>query len=151
MRADDDGFADKPKTIQRMVGAAEDDLKLLIAKRYVLIFESGVIVIKHWRIHNTIRNDRYNETVYLEEKSLIELKDNKSYTENKGLLDDGLPLGNQMEPQYRKEKNSIGLDNKSIVQNDCTEKVSTKEIDVFFESIWKHIPTETRERTSIRF
>ncbi len=107
MRADDDGFVDKPKTIQRMVGATEDDLKILIAKRYVLTFESGVIVIKHWRIHNTIRQDRYNQTVYLEEKSLIEIKENKSYTENKVILELGLPNGNIVEPQHSIGKNSV--------------------------------------------
>ena len=66
MRADDDGFVNNPKRIQKMIGASDDDLKLLIAKSFILIFESGVIVIKHWRINNYIRNDRYHETVYQE-------------------------------------------------------------------------------------
>ena len=81
MRADDDGFVGNPKKIQRMIGSNEDDLKLLIAKRFVLVFESGVIVIKHWRINNLIRKDWYKETVYLEEKNQLEIKDNGAYTE----------------------------------------------------------------------
>ena len=81
MRADDDGFINNPKKIQRMVGASDDDLKILVAKRFILPFESGVVVIKHWRMHNYIRNDRYKETVYQEEKSRLLLKENGSYTE----------------------------------------------------------------------
>ena len=81
MRADDDGFVNNPKKIQRMIGASEDDLKLLIAKRFVLVFENGVIVIKHWRMHNTLRKDRYNPTQYQEQMQELMLKDNGSYTE----------------------------------------------------------------------
>ena len=68
MRADDDGFINNPKKIQRMIGACDDDLKVLIVKRFIIPFESGIVVIKHWKIHNYIRNDRYKETVYQEEK-----------------------------------------------------------------------------------
>jgi len=80
MRADDDGFINNPRKIQKMIGSSEDDLKLLIAKRFLLNFESGVVVIKHWKIHNYIQNDRYKETMYKEEKSLLSIKSNKSYT-----------------------------------------------------------------------
>lgn len=81
MRADDDGFVNNAKKIQRMIGASDDDCKLLVMKRFVLTFESGVIVIKHWRIHNYIQKDRYQETVYLKEKATLELAKNKAYTE----------------------------------------------------------------------
>ena len=64
MRADDDGFINNSKKIQRMIGCGDDDLKLLIAKKFLIPFESGVVVIKHWRIHNYIQNDRYTETNY---------------------------------------------------------------------------------------
>lgn len=79
MRADDDGFVNNPKKIQRMIGAGDDELKMLIAKRFIIPFESGICVIKHWRIHNYIQKDRYKETVYKEEKSHLILKENKSY------------------------------------------------------------------------
>lgn len=83
MRADDDGFVNNPKQIQRMIGCGDDDRKLLIAKKFVIPFESGICVIKHWRIHNYIAKDRYKPTVYEEEKSQLYLKENKAYTINK--------------------------------------------------------------------
>ena len=87
MRADDDGFIGNPKRVQKTIGASEDDLKLLIAKRFVLAFEDGVIVIKHWRMHNTLSKDRYHETQYLEEKGMLRIKENGSYS-----LDGGNPI-----------------------------------------------------------
>lgn len=79
MRADDDGFVNNPKKLTRMIGCGEDDFKLLIAKRFLLLFESGVVVIKHWLIHNTIRKDRKTPTNYQDEYSQLEKKENKSY------------------------------------------------------------------------
>lgn len=80
MRADDDGFVNSPKRIQRTIGCNDDDLKLLCAKQFIIPFESGIVVIKHWKIHNYIQKDRYKETVYLSEKSTIELSENGVYT-----------------------------------------------------------------------
>lgn len=109
MRADDDGFVNNPKKIQKMLGASEDDLKLLVAKSFVLTFESGVIVIKHWRINNYIRNDRYHETAYQDEKSLLSLKENNAYTINSDII--GIPSGNQtvyqMETEVRLDKDRL--------------------------------------------
>lgn len=81
MFADDDGFVNNPKSIMRQVGASTDDLNLLLAKRFILAFESGVVVIKHWRIHNYIQKDRYKETKYLDEKSSLSVDENGAYTE----------------------------------------------------------------------
>lgn len=80
MRADDDGFINNPKKIQRMIGASDDDCKLLLAKKFLLSFESGVIVIKHWKIHNYIQKDRYKETLYKDEKQQLTLNENNAYT-----------------------------------------------------------------------
>lgn len=80
MRADDDGFIGNPKRIAKLIGANDDDLKLLIAKRFVILFDDGVIVIKHWRMHNTLSRDRYVETSYTDEKRKLLLKDNGSYS-----------------------------------------------------------------------
>ena len=80
MSADDDGFVSNPKTIKRIVGASDDDMKLLLLKRFIISFESGIIVIKHWRMHNYIAKDRYRETEYLDEKNLLFVKPNKAYT-----------------------------------------------------------------------
>ena len=81
MTADDDGFVNNPNSIMRQSGSTKDDMNLLIAKRFVLTFQSGVVVIKHWCIHNTIQKDRYKETKYLEEKAMLALDENKAYTE----------------------------------------------------------------------
>ncbi|WP_203264845.1 DnaD domain-containing protein [Streptococcus uberis] len=72
MAADDDGFIDRPKTIQRTIGASEDDFKILVAKQFIIPFDSGVVVIKDWYIHNFIRKDTYQPTLYQEEKMMIE-------------------------------------------------------------------------------
>jgi len=111
MRADDDGFINNPKKVQRMIGASDDDFRILIAKSFLIPFQSGIVVIKHWRIHNYIQADRYKETVYTEEKSLLTIKENKAYTYN-------LPEGNSqciqngysLETQVRLGKDSLGKD-----------------------------------------
>ena len=81
MRADDDGFVNKPKSVMRMIGGKDDDLKLLFAKKFLIPFESGVVVIKHWKIHNYIAKDRYTETKYKEEKATLALDENNAYTQ----------------------------------------------------------------------
>lgn len=119
MRADDDGFVNNPKRIQRTVGASEDDLKLLVAKRFLICFANGVIVIKHWRMHNTLKNDRYRPTQYQDEYALLEVKGNKAYTEKDTA--EALPAveplriqsGSTLEPQYSIDKDSIGLEKDS--------------------------------------
>lgn len=80
LRADDDGFIGNPNQIVRSIGASMDDLKLLIAKRFILTFEDGVIVIKHWRLHNTLSQNRYHETNFIDDKAMLRIKDNKAYT-----------------------------------------------------------------------
>ena len=80
MFADDDGFVNNPKSIMRQVGSTTDDMNILIAKKFILVFESGVIVIKHWRIHNYIRGDRKHDTKYSEEMNLLETDEKGAYT-----------------------------------------------------------------------
>ena len=129
MRADDDGFINNPKKIQRMIGASEDDLKLLVAKRFVICFENGVIVIKHWRMHNTLRKDRYNPTTYQEQLSMLEIKDNSSYTEKVleiPMATTWQPNGNQMEPQYSIGKYSIDKDSIDMADSDEPEQPTPK-------------------------
>lgn len=79
MRADDDGFINNPKKIKRMIGASDDDLKMLIAKQFLIPFNNGVVVIKHWRIHNYIRKDTYKGTMYVDEKERLTTKSNEEY------------------------------------------------------------------------
>lgn len=92
MRADDDGFVNAPKKIMRMIGASEDDLRVLLTRRFILGFESGVIVIKHWRINNYLRNDRHRETVYSEELARLDVKADGAYSEKPVTeLNSGIP------------------------------------------------------------
>lgn len=124
MYADDDGFV-SPKRIMKLTGASEDDLKVLIAKRFVLPFETGVIVIKHWLIHNAIRKDRYKPTRYLDEKKTLVIKDNGSYTEVDKYI--GQPNGNQMAPQDRLGQDRLGQDNIYSEQSSLTPSQEARE------------------------
>ncbi|MDO5540867.1 MAG: replisome organizer [Eubacteriales bacterium] len=117
MRADDDGFVSSPKKITKFIGCNDDDLKLLIAKCFIIPFESGVIVIADWKTNNYIRNDRYKETLHQNEKACL--------TENNGTysLDTcGIPDVYQMDTQVRLGKDSIVKDNKKTV---CPEPKPT--------------------------
>ena len=82
MRADDDGFVNSPKKIMKFVGASVDDMNVLIAKQFIIPFESGVVVIKHWKIHNYIQKDRYKATSYQAEKESLTLKNGTYYTDD---------------------------------------------------------------------
>ena len=100
MRADDDGFVSNPKKIVKVIGANDDDLKLLFLKKFVIPFESGIVVIRHWKLNNYLRKDRYTETIYKEEKKqLIE--------DENGVYSLGIPNGDQRLTQNRIEENSI--------------------------------------------
>lgn len=101
MRADDEGFVGNPKKIMRIVGNQDDDLKVLLTKRFVLAFKTGVVVIKHWLIHNAIRMDRFNPTTYQTEKELLMVKENKAYSE---LATTRQPDGNQLVTQVKLSK-----------------------------------------------
>ena len=117
MRADDDGFVNNPKKIQRMICCSEDDLRLLFAKKFVIPFESGVCVIKHWLIHNYIRKDTYKETVYTDEKEMLYTKDNNAYTLNSPLqLSDEL-VDEKSRSIDKNSKDKIRLDKNSIDKN----------------------------------
>ena len=105
MRADDDGFIGNPKRIMKITGASEDDLRLLIAKRFVLTFEDGVIVIKHWRMHNTLSRDRYTETSYIDEKRMLLLKENGSYSLASGNVIDDTKLIERSNRQTHNRRN----------------------------------------------
>jgi hypothetical protein len=138
MRADDDGFINNPKTIMRMVGAKDDDIKLLIAKRFIIPFESGVVVIKHWRIHNYIQKDRYTETKYIEEKNQLIINEKNGYSLKQiRLLDDENDNVYILDTQVRLGKDRLELDKDSLelerVKNKATRfiKPTIDEIKTF--------------------
>ncbi|MGY5438512.1 replisome organizer [Lactiplantibacillus argentoratensis] len=105
MHADDDGFVANAKTIKRMTGASEDDLKILLAKQFIFSFESGVVVIKDWKIHNYIRKDTYNSTIYGDEKKKLVEDANGAYTLRGRVVD-------EPSPQVRLGKDRLGKDSK---------------------------------------
>lgn len=115
MRADDDGFVSNPKKIIKIVGANDDDLKLLFLKKFIIPFESGVVVIRHWKLNNYLRKDRYTETIYKEEKRLLTEDEN-------GVYNLGIPDVNQVATNgiHSIEENSI--DKNSIEENSKEEE-----------------------------
>lgn len=104
MMADDEGFINKPKSIMRMCNCTEDDMKVLISKKFIIPFESGVVVVKHWKINNQIRKDRMTATKYQDEKALLSSDCNNAYS----LTTNRQPTDNQCVTQYRLGKDSIG-------------------------------------------
>lgn len=114
MRADDEGFVNNPRKIQRMIGASDDDLKLLVGKNFIIPFDSGVVVIKHWRIHNYIRADRIVPTNYKDERSCLCVKANGAYTFRRSdacqLTDNCQSSDGQMSAQDSIGKDRVGKD-----------------------------------------
>lgn len=149
MQADDDGFVGNVKMIKRMIGASDDDLKILIAKEYLIPFESGVVVIKDWKIHNYIRSDRYNETFYKYEKSLLELDSNNSYLVG---IPDVIPEVDQRLPQVRLGKDRLGKDN--TLSSDSTMYPYKKIIEYLNDKSdkqYKHTTKKTQTLIKSRF
>ena len=108
MRADDDGFLNNAKRIMDMIKANQNDYDLLLAKSFIIQFPDGICVIKHWRINNYIRKDRYHETVYTEEKDMLTVKKNGAYSLNSSDSDVGIPECNHVETESRVEKSRVG-------------------------------------------
>lgn len=130
MLADDDGFVNSPKSIMRQCGASVDDLNVLLSKKFLLAFESGVIVIKHWRINNYLRNDRYHETTYISEKNELLIDEQGVYHKTDdyevGIPSSGIPSsGIPREDKIRLDK--ISIDKRSIGEGGETEPPSADE------------------------
>jgi hypothetical protein len=107
MRADDDGVVNNPKTIMRMIGCKDDDMNVLIAKKFVICLDKQVIIIKHWKINNYIQKDRYKPSKYIEEIEKLSIDENGAYTEKK---DACIQNVYKVDTQVRLGKDSIGKD-----------------------------------------
>ena len=145
MRADDDGFVNSPKKIIRMVGASQDDLKVLIAKRFIIPFENGVVVIRHWRIHNYIRKDTYTETTYQEEKNQLKLSENKAYE-----IDRPRPVD---EPSTQVNKISIdkySLDKYIYGQTPVIEPEVLTDKESWFNEFWSLYPKKVKKQDAVK-
>lgn len=121
MDGDDDGFVGNPKTIKKKIGANDNDLDLLVFKQFIIPFENGVIVIKDWRIHNTLRNDRYTPTIYQDEKKAL---DSGLLSNVSGWLPDGCQVVASLEPQHNLTKHNITKHRKDIM-SDKSDDVKT--------------------------
>ena len=138
MRADDDGFINSPKKIMRMIGATQDDLSILAARKFIIPFDNGIVVIKHWYIHNYIRKDTYNETPYKEQRDLLEFDENKSYRLRSDLNEVRQLSVDEPSTQVRLGKDSIGKDN-----NICQEV-----IDYLNQVLGTHYTTKNKTNMS---
>ena len=143
MRADDEGFINKPKAIMKMVGANDDDLKILFMKKFVIPFDSGVVVIKHWRINNYIRKDMFHETTYKEERAMLEIDENNAY---RLPVTSSLQECNKLTTQISIDKNSI--DKNSIDKNISNTKKFTKPS---IEEIQEYIQSRSSDVDPNRF
>lgn len=148
MEADDDGFVSNPRRITKIVGANEDDLKILLAKRFLLAFESGVVVIKHWLLHNAVRKDMYVETQYLEEKKTLQIKENKVYTDGRNET--------VTKPLHRIDKVRLGKDRLDQINTE-DETSSSEDISLVIKSFETLNPAtkkfygNTTQRKACRF
>ena len=133
MLADDDGFLNAPKAIIRQIGASEDDFKVLIAKKFIIPFESGVIVIKHWRINNYLQKDRIQPTKYLEELSELDVEKNGSYTKKTG----DVYTEYVYTDKYSIDKNSIDKNNNILSGEKSDNGENAEKKSVFLEEITK--------------
>ena len=133
MRADDDGFINKPKSIMRSCGGNDDDMKLLIAKKFIIPFDSGIVVIKHWKIHNLIAKDRYTETKYKEEKSTLMLDENNAYTnciQDVNKMETQVRLGKLSQGEFRVVEGSENV----YKENDTNSNEKTENVDNFVDN-----------------
>lgn len=128
MRADDDGFLNNPIKIQRSISASSDDMKVLIAKKFIIAFESGIIVIKHWKINNSLRADRYKPTIYQLEFSQLTLNENGAYS----LSTTCKPLVNQVSTVGMLSIDKVSIDKSREDKN----YISFKDDDILFEEVW---------------
>lgn len=136
MRADDDGFIDNPKRIQRMVGCNDDDLRLLLAKGFVIPFNNGVCVIRHWKVHNYIRGDRYKKTIYTAEMGMLTMSENGEYIP---MDTTGIPSCNQVTYQMDTQ-DRLGKD-KSILCSPNVERETPSE---------ENQPSEPDKKTALQ-
>lgn len=123
MRADDDGFVNNPQRIMRVIGSTKNDFDLLLAKGFIIPFESGICVIKHWRIHNYLRSDRYKPTNYKEEKSMLRIKENGAYTLDDSAASHRYTVGIPMVDAGKDSIGKVRQDDDSACARDDVERL----------------------------
>lgn len=156
LRADDDGFVNSPKKIMRTIGASQEDLDVLLKNKFIIGFSSGVIVIKHWFIHNYIRKDTYNATPYTEERTLLKIDKNKAYTlagddsctNSKRTVDVTSTQVRLDKVRSDKDKDSIDPSSAKAAEDPPSEepvRPAKKVYDPKFEQFWNAYPKVRRK------
>ena len=162
VRADDEGFSNSVKKVMRMIGSRDDDLKVLITKNFVIPFQSGVVVIKHWLIHNTIRKERIQKTAHTEERNQLAIKNNNSYTlknaETSGELESGRHMSDIRQTDDGIDEISLDksrLDKSSKDNVGKPDRIPYKEIIDFLneqtESKYRHKTSKTKDLIKARW
>lgn len=147
MRADDDGFISSPHKIIKMIGCSEDDYKLLILKGYIIPFDDGICVIRHWWIHNYIRKDRYNETIFKEEKKQLVITDN-IYTLESGIqnvIPNDIPM-----VDTGKVRLELGKNNKENNKKKADEELRKDNVSKKTYGTYKHVKLSDKEFESLK-
>lgn len=159
MNADDDGFVGNCKKVMRMIGASDDDLKVLLAKQFLLSMDGGIVVIKDWRIHNFIRKDTYNATLYTSQKAALKITDTGTYQLQDDSVDE--PSTNRRravnEPSTQVRLGKVRLDNNTIISDGgvSSEKPASKEhsedgekskLEDDFDKLWKMYPRKVGKK-----
>lgn len=154
MHGDDDGFVSSPKKIMRAIGCNEDDLTLLIAKGFIYSFASGIVVITDWKVNNTLKNDRYHETIYTAEKATLELdKTGRYFLHGIVLEPEWIQLGSSLEPEHNITEHSIN----NTVQMNHDEPVQNQQFEPHlnqaepvqepqFELFWTAYPKKQKKK-----
>jgi len=141
MRADDDGFVNSPRKIMKFSGASDDDMRILSAKKFVIPFESGIVVIKHWKIHNYIRKDTYTETKYKVEKAQLYTDENNAYSTIKPLLTSAEEEPSTIRGRSVDEPSTqVRLGKDSIVKDSIEIADKPRVVDSSFDVFWKAYP-----------
>ena len=154
MAADDDGFCNQVAVCMFKAHASTSDLEALLSNRYLYQFDNGVIVIKHWRMANALRKDRYTPTAFQEELAHLQIKDNGAYTLVAERLPDGCQVVAACLPQDRLGKDSVGKDRLEEDKDTLTLKGSsvcaqgTVEVESFFDTFWREYPRKKSKGTA---
>ena len=131
MLADDDGFVNNVKSIMRQVGATIDDLNLLVSKKFLIQFENGIVAVKHWKVHNYIQKDRYKETKYLKEKSMLLIDERSIYSLDVSKMDTQVRLG--------KVSLVLGKDSGSREDDNCDTDSEDATFELFGGTLGKNV------------
>ena len=152
MRADDDGFVGSPRAIMRTTGATNDDMNILLMRKFVLAFESGVIVIRHWRLHNYIQKDRYKPTDYVNEMAQLTTDEKGVYSLDTECIQSVSNPCPQIRDRYRdrldtgksKDNNTLTLKGSSV----CAQGSAV--LESYFDTFWREYPRKKSKGTALK-